>query len=107
MKYDPSYHSALYTTRALLKFYEEHGSEFRALRECLDALERMDRPIAEKMFRAIVRNNNLGDWWPPTVFSHETPEYAQAVFEALLCHWLQLMRQLFKISNDRRPAGSE
>ncbi len=32
------------------------------------------------------------DWSPPVVFSHETPEYAKAVFQALITEWNLLMQ---------------
>jgi hypothetical protein len=34
----------------------------------------------------------FNDWLPPVAFKHETPEYVQAVFEALVTQWSLAMK---------------
>ena len=98
MSHHSGYSSALRATTALLKFWEEHdGLEFTQLRVCLAALQSGDREAASKAFRAIhMGHHGAFDWFPPVVFGHETPEYVQSVFEALVCHWQRSMEGLLK-----------
>jgi hypothetical protein len=94
---DNHIHSQQRATRALIKFCEEHGDEYPSvgeLRTCLEALEQGDIKVAVQSYQKVPLGGMgcFNDWLPPVVFSHETPEYVQAVFEALTSHWSLLMR---------------
>lgn len=80
------------STRALIKFCEDHGNNvdgLRELRACLRALDRKDMKSAVAAYEGIPLGGMGGfdDWLPPVVFAHETPEYTRAVFEALITQW--------------------
>ena len=84
-------------TRALLKFCCDHkrnGRDVQAIESCLACLERKDVSAALTYFQQVPLGGNgcFNDWFPPTVFPHETPEYVSMVFEALVTHWSLMMR---------------
>lgn len=84
-------------TRALIKFCGDYGNEVQStadLRACLEALEREDVETAIEYYRRVPLGGMgcFNDWLPPAVFSHETPEYVQAVFEALVTQWSLAMQ---------------
>jgi hypothetical protein len=90
-------HSQQRATRALIKFCEDRGDEYPSvseLRKCLRALERGDIRSAVESYQRVPLGGMgcFNDWLPPVVFSHETPEYVQAVFEALTTQWSLLMK---------------
>lgn len=95
---DLNIHLQQRATRALIKFCEEHGGDeypaFSELRACLKAIERGNIKAAVEAYQKVPLGGMgcFNDWLPPVVFSHETPEYVQAVFEALTSHWSLLMR---------------
>lgn len=90
-------HSQQRATRALIKFCEDRGDEYPAveeLRNCLTALERRNIKAAVEAYERVPLGGMgcFNDWLPPVVFSHENPEYVQAVFEALTTQWALLMK---------------
>lgn len=83
-------------TKALIKFCEDHDNDVgsvRELRSCLKALERGDVKAAIDAYHRIPIGGMgcFNDWLVPAVFAHETPEYVQSVFNALLNEWTRLM----------------
>jgi hypothetical protein len=53
--------------------------------------------MAVEAFKRIrTGKDGLGDWFPPVILPGETPEYALAVFEALVERWQRLMSSLAK-----------
>ena len=36
-------------------------------------------------------NGCFNDWWPDSIYEHETEEYVDAVFKALMERWSRLM----------------
>lgn len=84
-------------TKALIKFCEDHDNDVGSvaeLRSCLKALERGDAKAAIDAYHRIPIGGMgcFNDWLVPVAFPHETPEYAQSVFDALLNEWIRLMR---------------
>lgn len=84
-------------TQAVVKFCQDHGYDVQGvdeLKACLKALEKKDvRSAVEAYLRVpLGRMGCFDDWLPPVVFNHETPEYARAVFEALITQWNLLMQ---------------
>src|SRR5262249_36324359 len=93
----PFLRSQLRATRALIKFCDDHGYDVGGvaeLRTCQKALEKGDLERAIESYRKIPIGGMgcFNDWLPPAVFSHETAEYSQAVFEALVAQWSMLMQ---------------
>src|SRR4051794_28234912 len=87
LKPNHSLASLCQSTRALLKFCEDHDApdKARALRAVLTALEADDRLAATRAFKAIPfgGNGSFADWFPPAKFANETPDYTEQVFIAL------------------------
>jgi hypothetical protein len=85
-------------TRALLKFSEDHNYPSLGLteiREALRSLERSDINSAVEHYRRVPLGGRMGyfdDWLPPVVFSHETAEYVEIVFRALVNEWERVMK---------------
>jgi hypothetical protein len=85
-------------TKALIKFCEDHKYPtlgLREIRDCLKALERSDTKAAIESYRKIPVGGRMGyfdDWLPPVVFPHESPEYAQIIFQVLLNEWDRVMK---------------
>jgi hypothetical protein len=84
-------------TRALIKFCEDHGYDVggvEQLRACLKALDKKDIKSAVETYVRIPMGGMgcFDDWLPPVVFANETPDYARAVFEALITQWSILMK---------------
>lgn len=85
-------------TKGLLKFCEDHQYPTLGLteiRECLKALERGDIQTAAELYRKVPLGGRMGyfdDWFPPLAFPHETQEYTQVVFQALLNEWDRVMK---------------
>jgi hypothetical protein len=87
----------LRATRALIKYCEDHGYDVggvQELRTCLKALNRKDMKSAVEAYSRIPLGGMgcFDDWLPPAVFTHETADYARAVFEALVTEWNLLMK---------------
>jgi hypothetical protein len=84
-------------TRALLKFCRDHDlpSPFLSeLEACLHALEEKDIEVVTRQAK-ILGHAGMGsflDWVPQVRFEHENQEYVDAVWNALLGHWLSSMR---------------
>jgi hypothetical protein len=94
---DRNVHLQQRAARALIKFCEDHGDSGESLSElraCLKSLERGDMKSAVEHYLRVPLGGMgcFNDWLPPAVFSHETPEYVQAVFEALVSQWSLLMK---------------
>jgi hypothetical protein len=94
---DRNIHAQRRATRALLKFCDDRGDKYPSvaeLRLCLKALDRNDIKSAVQAYQRVPLGGMgcFNDWLPPVVFSHETPEYVQAVFEALTTQWSLLMK---------------
>ena len=89
-------------TRALLKFCHDHALPhpyLQELEECLSALEDKDIERVSKQTR-LLSHAGMGsflDWVPPVAFEHEDPDYVDAVWNALLGHWLEAMR-VFRVA---------
>jgi hypothetical protein len=84
----------LRAARALVKFIEEHkGKPDAELKACLAALERKDLGAAVRHARnvKIAGRGSITDWFPPTVYPHESEEYVWTELEALAHHWWRLM----------------
>jgi hypothetical protein len=85
-------------TRALLKFSEDHNYPSLGLteiREALRSLERSDINSAVEHYRRVPLGGRMGyfdDWLPPVVLSHETAEYVEIVFRALVNEWERVMK---------------
>jgi hypothetical protein len=88
-----SHNHLLITTRAVRHFVKEHeGTQIPILDQILASLESADFAKASKLFKTI----NFGpygfsDWFPPTKFPNEDPEYVQVVWESLVERWHRLM----------------
>lgn len=84
-------------TRALLKFCQDHkypDNGLSEVRECLKALEQGDMKNAVQAYQKVPLGGRMGyfdEWVPPVVFSHETTEYVQFVFAALIAQWSSVM----------------
>ena len=93
---DRNIHSQQRATRALIKFCQDHGDSSYAaeLQECLKALERGNIKAAFEAYQKVPLGGMgcFNDWLPTVVYSNETPEYVQAVFEALTSQWSLLMK---------------
>jgi hypothetical protein len=90
-------HSQQRAARALIKFCKDHDYDYPAisdLHRCLKALEFGNIKAAVEAYQKVPLGGMgcFNDWLPPVVFSNETPEYVQAVFEALTSQWSLLMR---------------
>ncbi|HYJ87391.1 MAG TPA: hypothetical protein VEW46_15120 [Pyrinomonadaceae bacterium] len=90
-------HSQQRATRALIKFCSDHDYDYPAipdLHHCLRALEQGNIKAAVEFYQKVPLGGMgcFNDWLPPVIFSHENPEYVQAVFEALTSQWSLLMR---------------
>src|SRR5687768_6239716 len=88
----PYIHYQKQATSALIKFCEDHGDNapnVSDLRSCLKSLESGDIKSAIEYYQKVPLGGIgcFNDWIPPVVYSHETPEYVQAVFEALVTQW--------------------
>lgn len=85
-------------TKALLKFCEDHrypSLGLTEIRDCLKSLERGDVKAAIESYQQVPLGGRMGyfdDWCPQVVFNHETPEYVQAIFNALLNEWDRSMK---------------
>jgi len=89
--------SQLRATNALVKFCEEHDykdERMRYLIACQKALESKAINKAVEEYRKIPLGGNgcFNDWWPDSVYEHETEEYVNAVFQALMERWSRLMQ---------------
>lgn len=87
----------LKVTRALLKFCRDHAMPNPYLAElatCLAALEQKDveRVSKQMEFLGHAGMGSFLDWVPSVKFEHEDSEYVDAVWHALLGHWLAIMR---------------
>lgn len=94
---DLHFHAQQRATRALIKFCSDHDGDYPAipdLHRCLRALEQGNIKAAVEFYQKVPLGGMgcFNDWLPPIVFSHETAEYVQAVFEALTSQWSLLMR---------------
>ena len=93
----PHIHFQKRAARALIKFCEDHEYNAKGvadLRACLKALEWGDVKSAVEYYQKVPIGGMgcFNDWLPPVVFSHETPEYVEAVFEALVTQWSLAMQ---------------
>lgn len=104
-------HAQARATRALIKFCRDHKGDYPAmpdLHNCLRALERGNIKAAVEFYQKVPLGGMgcFNDWLPPVVFSHETEEYVQAVFEALTSQWSLLMRLSLPGSTNKTPSLS-
>ena len=88
--------SQLSATNALVKFCEEHkykDERMVYLKACQKALESEAINMAVEEYKKIPLGGNgcFNDWWPESVFEHETEQYVEAVFQALVERWSRLM----------------
>ena len=86
----------LRATNALVKFCEEHDykdERMHYLKSCQKALELKEIDKAIEEFKKIPLGGNgcFNDWSPNAVYEHETNEYVEAVFQALMERWNRLM----------------
>lgn len=84
-------------TAALLKFCREHDCPpffVGQLSECLDALHKKDIKRVEELVK-MLGHAGMGsflDWGPSVKFENEDPDYVDQIWNALVGHWLQIMR---------------
>ena len=86
----------LSATKALVKFCEDHSykdERMSNLIACKKALESKAINKALEEYRKIPLGGNgcFNDWWPNVVYEHETDEYVEDVFQALIERWSRLM----------------
>ena len=86
----------LSATNALLKFCVEHNykdENMSNLKACQNALETRQINKAVEEYKKIPLGGNgcFNDWRPDTVYDHETEQYIEAVFKALIERWSRLM----------------
>jgi len=90
--------SAIRSTKALVKFCEDHDGveKARQLRGVLASLEADDRLAAARAFKAIPFGGmgSFADWIPAVRFENETAEYVEEVFVALTVQWYELASSL-------------
>ena len=84
-------------TKALIRFCEDHRYDVDGvedLRACLKSLEQenIESAVTAYLRIPIGGMGRFDDWLPPAVFSHETPEYSRAAFEALVTQWSLIMK---------------
>lgn len=89
--------SQLSATNALVKFCIEHeykDERINNLIACQKALETKAINKAVEEYKKIPLGGNgcFNDWWPDLAYEHETEEYVEAVFQALMARWSQLMQ---------------
>lgn len=98
LRFGRSVESTIRSTRALIKFCEDHDGEpnARRLRPVLAALEADDRLAAQRAFKAIPFGGmgTFNDWIPPAKYENETAEYVDEVFVALTLRWYELASEL-------------
>lgn len=85
-------------TTALLKFCRDHdlpSDYLRDLELCLAALQEndVDRVSVQARLLGHAGMGSFLDWTPPVKYEHENAEYVDAVWNALLGHWLECMRE--------------
>jgi hypothetical protein len=84
-------------TTALLKFCREHDCPpfyVERLSECLVAMNEKNISRIEELAR-VLGHAGMGsflDWVPTAKFENEDPEYVDAIWNALVGHWLETMR---------------
>src|ERR1700744_629553 len=94
-------HEQARATRALLKFYRDHGMIPQTVSDCLAALEQGDINTALNRYADTPLGGRMGcldDWYPSPIEPYEDAEYAYAVMEALVQRW----RHLMQLSTDPR-----
>ena len=84
-------------TSALLKFCRDHSLPNVYLKELETCLVALEEGSIEHVSRQTVLLSHAGmgsfvDWVPSVAFEHEDAEYVDAVWNALLGHWLESMR---------------
>jgi len=84
-------------TTALLKFCREHEHSplwIERLSECLAALHEKNIGRVEESARVLGRAGmgSFLDWSPSAKFENEDPAYVEAIWNALVGHWLEQMR---------------
>ena len=87
----------LKVTRELLKFCSDHAMPdpyLSELKACLSALEQKDmgRVSQQVQFLSHAGMGSFLDWVPTATFEHEDAEYVDTIWQALLGHWLAIMR---------------
>ena len=84
-------------TKALLTFCRTHDlppAYVKELELCLVALQEKDIERITKQTN-LLSHAGMGsflDWAPPVKYEHEDAEYVDAVWNALVGHWLEIMR---------------
>tara|TARA_B100001063_G_scaffold244304_1_gene276767 strand:+ start:1849 stop:2139 length:291 start_codon:yes stop_codon:yes gene_type:complete len=87
------------TTKALAKFCAEHQCPpgwVSRLNEIAQLLEQDDKKIVQSRLK-MFKGGGMGsfiDIWPEVAFEHETSEYIEVVWWALLGHWRSQMDRL-------------
>lgn len=84
-------------TTALLKFCREHDCPpffVERLSECLTAMNKKNIERIEELARVLglAGMGSFLDWVPSAKFENEDPEYVDAIWNALVGHWLETMR---------------
>jgi hypothetical protein len=96
--------SQLSATNALVKFCQEHkykDERMAHLKACQKALETKAIYKAVEEYKKIPLGGNgcFNDWWPESVYEHETEQYVEAVFQALIGRWSRLMHLSVEVLN--------
>lgn len=98
LRFEQTLASMIRSTKALIKFCEDHDGPEKAgqLRVVPTAIEADDRLAATRALKSISFGGmgTFPDWMPPVKFVHETPEYVQEVFVALMLQWYELASSL-------------
>lgn len=91
-------------TRTLVKFLIEHrhihNRGIGILKECLSLLESGEAKAAFEKYEHFISSCGLGrmgcfdDTGVSVIYEHETPEYVDVIFRALLTKWSITMRHL-------------
>ncbi len=87
-------------SEALIKFCEDHNRSNNAylenIRNCVKALEDDDIAGAIEQFKKVPLGGMgcFNDWCPQPAFEHETGEYINEIFKALVSRWSSLIKSL-------------
>ena len=87
-------------SEALVKFCVDHKRSNNAylenIRGCIKALEAGDVAGAIEQFKRVPLGGMscFNDWCPQPVYEHETGEYINEIFKALVSRWASLMKSL-------------
>lgn len=82
-------------TETLLQFCIEHGypensNEIKCMKNCLKAIKAKDIPNIIINFKKIpLGKEGFNEWYPNVTYKHESENYVQSIFEALISNWVE------------------